>query len=195
MKNAIANMLKDNHGYITSKEITNKGIHRMYLKKMCDEGKIEKVGTGIYIDASIIPDYYYIMSLELQNIIYSHMTALYFHNLSIKAPNDKYDITVPNNYYNYKIKNHNVFYCDKEKYEIGITYVKTPMGHYVKAYDMERCICDIIKDKKRMDFELVKYSIKAYLKRKDKDLTKLAIYADKLGVSKEVAHYLEVFYE
>ena len=88
-----------------------------------------------------------------------------------------------------------MFYCDKEKYEIGITYVETPMGHYVKAYDIERCICDIIKDKKRMDFELVKYSIKAYLKRKDKDLTKLAIYADKLGVSKEVAHYLEVFYE
>ena len=47
----------------------------------------------------------------------------------------------------------------------------------------------------KIDFKLVKYSIKAYLKRKDKDLTKLSMYADKLGVSKEVAHYLEFFYE
>ena len=46
-----------------------------------------------------------------------------------------------------------------------------------------------------MDFELVKYSIKAYLKRKDKDLTKLSIYANKLGVSKEVANYIKIFYE
>lgn len=195
MKNLIIDIMNNNHGYITSKEITNKGIHRMYLKKLCDDGIIEKVGTGVYIDKAIIPDYYYIMSLELPNIVYSHMTALYFHDLSIKAPNDSFDITVPNNYYNYKLKKHNVFYCDKDSYEIGITNVKTPMGHLVKAYDMERCICDIIKSKNRMDFELVKYSIKAYLKRKEKDLTKLSMYADKLGVSKEVAHYLEFFYE
>lgn len=195
MKNLIIDIMNNNHGYITSKEITSKGIHRMYLKKLCDDGIIEKVGTGVYIDKAIIPDYYYIMSLELPNIVYSHMTALYFHDLSIKAPNDSFDITVPNNYYNYKLKKHNVFYCDKDSYEIGITNVETPMGHLVRAYDMERCICDIIKSKNRMDFELVKYSIKAYLKRKEKDLTKLSMYADKLGVSKEVAHYLEFFYE
>lgn len=195
MDNTILDILNNNHGYITSKEITNRGIHRMHLKKLCDENRIEKVGTGIYIDKSIMPDYFYIMNLELPNIVYSHMTALYFHNLSIKAPSDSYDITVPNNYYNYKLKNHNVFYCDKETYEIGISYVQTPMGYFVKAYDMERCICDIIRSKNRMDFELVKYSIKAYLKRKDKDLTKLSIYANKLGIGKEVANYLEIYYE
>ena len=195
MKNLVFDILNNNQGYITTKEITNKGIHRMCLKKMCDDGIIEKVGTGIYIDKAIIPDYFYVMSLELPNVVYSHMTALYFHDLSIKAPNDSFDITVPNNYFNYKLKKHNVFYCDKEKYNIGITFVKTPMGHMVKTYDMERCICDIIKAKNRMDFELVKYSIKAYLKRKDKDLTKLSIYASKLGIEKEVANYLEIFYE
>ena len=195
MENIIFDILNNNHGYITSKEITAKGIHRMYLKKLCDEGKVEKVGTGIYIDKSIIPDYYYIMSLELPNIIYSHMTALYLHNLPIKAPNESLEVTVPNNYYNYKLKMHKVFYCNQELYKIGITTVKTPMGHFVKAYDMERCICDIIKSKNRMDFELVKYSIKSYLKRKDKDLTKLSTYASQLGIGKEVASYLEIFYE
>ena len=57
---------------------------------------IEKVGNGIYIDSSKIEDNYFVFSLELPNIIYSHMTALYFHGLSIKAPDDKFDITVPN---------------------------------------------------------------------------------------------------
>ena len=71
------------------------------------------------------------------------MTALYFHGLPIKAPNDKYDITVPNNYFNYKIKEHNVFYVDKDTYELGLTEVETPMGNSVRAYDAERCNCDI----------------------------------------------------
>ena len=99
----IESIMKMNNGYVTSKELSNLGIHRMYLNIMKERGMIEKVGNGIYIDSNKIEDNYFVFSLELPNVVYSHMTALYFHGLSIKAPNDKYDVTVPNNYFNYKI--------------------------------------------------------------------------------------------
>ena len=191
----IESIMEMNNGYVTSKELSNLGIHRMYLNIMKEKGMIEKVGNGIYIDSSKIEDSYFVFGLELSNIIYSHMTALYFHGLSIKAPNDKYDITVPNNYFNYKIKNHNVFYVYREIYELGLIQIDTPMGNKVKAYDMERCICDIIRSKNRMDSEHVKHSVREYVKRKDKDLIKLSKYAEKLGIKKEVMDYVEVFYE
>ncbi|MDD6388141.1 MAG: type IV toxin-antitoxin system AbiEi family antitoxin domain-containing protein [Bacilli bacterium] len=191
----IESIMKMNNGYVTSKELSNLGIHRMYLNIMKEKGMIERVGNGIYIDSNKIEDCYFVFGSELSNIIYSHMTALYFHGLSIKAPNDKYDITVPNNYFNYKIKNHNVFYVDKDIYELGLIQIDTPMGNKVKAYNMERCICDIIRSKNRMDSEHVKHSIREYVKRKDKDLFKLSKYAEKLGIKKEVMDYVEVFYE
>ena len=191
----IESIMKMNNGYVISKELSNLGIHRMYLNIMKKKGMIEKVGNGIYIDSSKIEDSYFVFGLELPNIIYSHMTALYFHGLSIKAPNDKYDITVPNNYFNYKIKNHNVFYVNRDIYELGLIQIDTPMGDKVKAYDMERCICDIIRSKNRMDSEHVKHSVREYVKRKDNDLIKLSKYAEKLGIKKEVMDYVEVFYE
>ena len=191
----IESIMEMNNGYVTSKELSNLGIHRMYLNIMKEKGMIEKVGNGIYIDSSKIEDSYFVFALELPNIIYSHMTALYFHGLSIKAPNNKYDITVPNNYFNYKIKKHNVFYVDREIYELGLIQIDTPMGNKVKAYDTERCICDIIRSKNRMDLEFVKHSIREYIKRKDKDLIKLSKYADKMGIKKEVMDFMEVFYE
>ena len=191
----IKSIMLMNNGYITSKELSNLGIHRMYLNIMKEKGIIEKVGNGIYIDSTKVEDSYYVFSLELSKVIYSHMTALYFHGLSIKAPNDKYDITVPNNYFNFKIKEHNVFYVDKDIYELGLAEVKTPMGNSVRVYDVERCICDIIRSKKRMDSEYVKHSIREYVKRKDKDLVKLSSYADKMGIKEEVMNYIEVFYE
>ena len=191
----IESIMKMNNGYVTSKELSNLGIHRMYLNIMKEKGMIEKVGNGIYIDSSKIEDNYFVFSLELPNVVYSHMTALYFHGLSIKAPNDKFDITVPNNYFNYKIKNHNVFYVDRDIYELGLTQVDTPMGNKVKAYDIERCICDIIRSKNRMDSEFAKHSVREYIKRKDKDLVKLSKYAEKMGIKKEVMDYVEVFYE
>ena len=191
----IESIMKMNNVYVTSKELSNLGIHRMYLKIMKEKGMIEKVGNGIYIDSSKIEDSYFIFNLELPNVIYSHMTALYFHGLSIKAPNDRYDITVPNNYFNYKIKNHNVFYVDKKTYKLGLTEVETPMGNKVRVYDIERCICDIIRSKNRMDSEHIKYSIREYLKRKDKDIAKLSNYANEIGIKDEVMSYVEVFYE
>lgn len=191
----IESIMKINNGYVTSKELDNFEIHRMYLNSMWKKGLVEKVAPGIYIDINKIEDNYYVFSLSMPNTIYSHMTALYFYGLSIKAPNNKYDITVKNTYNSKHLKNHEVFYVSNDIYELGLTEVKTPMGNSVRVYDVERCMCDIIRSKNRMDSEHIKYSIRAYLKRKDKDLVKLSNYADKMGIKDEVMNYIEVFYE
>lgn len=100
------------------------------------------------------------------------MMALYFYGLSIKAPDSSFNITVTKKYNNHKLKKHNVFYVEDKYYGLGLTEVETPMDNKVRAYDIERCICDIIKSKKRMDSEHVKYSIREYIKRKDKDFSR-----------------------
>ena len=191
----IESIMKMNNGYVTSKELSNLGIHRMYLNIMKEKGMIEKVGNGIYIDSSKIEDSYYVFNLSMPNTIFSHMTALYFHGLSIKAPDDKYDITVRKTYNSKHLKKHEVFYVSDDIYELGLTEAETPMGNKVRVYDIERCICDIIRSKNRMDLEHVKYSIREYIKRKDKNLMKLSKYADKMGIKKEVMDFVEVFYE
>ena len=188
----IQELMKKNNGYITSRELDMFDIHRMYLSIMKEKGLIEKVAAGIYIDTNKIEDNYYIFSLSMPNAIYSHMTALYFHGLSIKEPNDVYDITVKRSYNSKHLKKHNVFYVDNDIYELGLTEVETPMGNKVKVYDIERCICDIIRSKNRMDFEHVKHSVREYVKRKDKDLFKLSLYAEKLGVKEAVMDYVDM---
>lgn len=191
----VEELMKKNNGYITSKELDMFDIHRMYLSIMQEKGIIEKVSPGIYIDSNKIEDNYYVFSLSMPNVIFSHMTALYFHGLSIKAPNDVYDITVKRSYNSNHLRKHNVFYVDNDIYELGLTEVETPMGNKVKVYDIERCICDIIRSKNRMDSEHVKYSVREYVKRKDKDLVKLSLYAEKLGVKEVVMDYLGMMYE
>ena len=167
----------------------------LFLSIMQEKGLIEKVASGIYIDTNKIEDNYYVFGLSMPNVIYSHMTALYFHGLSIKAPNDIYDITVKRSYNSNHLKKHNVFYVSDDIYELGLTEVETPMGNKVKVYDIERCICDIIRSKNRMDFEHIKHSVREYLKRKDKDLVKLSLYAEKLGVKEVVMDYVSMMYE
>ena len=191
----IQKLIKENNGYITTKQLENFGISRNYLSIMTKKKMIERVAKGIYRDATKIEDVYYVLSISTPKIIYSHMTALYFHNLSIKAPDNCFDITVTKKYNNPKLKKHNVFYVDDKYYDIGIIEIKTPQGNKVKVYDMERCICDIIRSKKRMDLEHVKYAVKEYLKRKDNNLIKLSKYADIFGIKKEVMNFVSMVYE
>lgn len=191
----IQKLMERNNGYITAKELKDFDISRNYLSIMTKKNMVEKVAKGIYIDSAKIEDVYYVLSVSTPKIIYSHMTALYFHNLSIKAPDSSFDITVTKKYNNPKLKKHNVFYVDDKFYNIGITEVETPQGNKVKAYDIERCICDIIRSKKRMDLEHVKYAIKEYLKRKDNNLIKLSKYADMFGIKEEVMDFVSMMYE
>lgn len=74
----IESIMKMNNGYVTSKELDNYGIHRMYLNSMWKKGIVEKVANGIYIDSKIIEDSYYVFSLSMPNTIFSDMTALLF---------------------------------------------------------------------------------------------------------------------
>ena len=191
----VQKLMEKNNGYITTKELEAFGISRNYLSIMSRKKIIEKVANGLYIDSSKIKDVYYVLSISTPKIIYSHMTALYFYNLSIKAPDNSFDITVTKKYNSHKLKKHNVFYVDNKYYNVGLTEVETPQGNKVKAYDIERCICDIIRSKKRMDIEHVKYAIKEYLKRKDNDLIKLSKYADMFGIKKEVMDFVSMMYE
>ena len=191
----VEKLMKKNNGYITSKELDMFDIHRMDLSIMQEKELIKKVATGIYIDINKIEDNYYVFALSMPNIIYSHMTALYFHGLSIEASTDVYDITVKRSYNSVHLRKHNVFYVDNDIYELGLVEVETPMGNKVKAYDVERCICDIIRSKNRMDSEHIKHSIREYIKRKDKNLVKLSLYAEKMGIKDSVMSYVDMIYE
>lgn len=188
----ILELMEKNNGYITSRELDMFDIHRMYLSIMQQKGIIKKVATGIYIDVNKVEDKYYIFGLSMPNIIYSHMTALYFYSLSKEIPNEVYDITVKRRYNSTHLRKHSTFYVDDDIYELGLTEIETPMGNKVKVYDIERCICDIIRSRNRMELKNIKYSIREYMKRNDKDLVKLFLYAEKLGVKKIVIDYIEL---
>ena len=80
----------------------------------------------------------------------------------------------------------------EELYEIGITEIKTPYGNKVKVYDLERTICDIIRNKKKIEIALFTDAMKRYADRKDRNSIKLHKYAKIFNIEDELRKYLEV---
>lgn len=191
----IKKIMNENNGIIKTSMLEPLNISRNYIQMLEKSGEIEKIDRGIYIIKNVMQDDFYIFQQKHKKIIYSHMTALYFYGMTEEIPYN-YSVTVPVGYHNADVNSScYVFYANEKNYNLGISNVKTPNGNIIRAYDLERCICDIIKSKNRMDFEQVKKSVIAYVKNKNKDLVKLSKYAKQMNISKEVMEMVGMYYE
>ena len=189
----ILDYAKSSNGYITNKEAENLGVNSTFLSNLVNDKKIERVGNGIYKLPNYPIDDFYILSKSSNRMCFSHATALYLHNMSDRIPL-VYDITVPYNYNGNLLNNKNVTlrYVKDDIFPIGMIDIKTINGLTVKCYDLERTICDIIKNKNHMDKEIYSKALKEYAKNKNKDILKLVKYAKKLNVEDQVIELMEV---
>lgn len=195
MKNSEKIILKmrENNGVITSNDIKQMGIDKKVIARLLADKQIERTEKGIYILPETIGDEYFNKTYG-KNAIYSHMTALYFHNLCNRVPMI-YDITVTKKYYgvldnDQKVLLHKV---DKELLNLGKMKIKSPQGQDIDVYDIERCLCDCLKDKNTIASEYIKEAFNIYFKEMKKDTFKIMKYAKKLRIEKEMHDYLEVF--
>lgn len=189
----ILQLAQKNNGYITTKEVVNNGLNKMALKRLCDGGLLERVSTGYYSLPNMIDDDYYKIISKSKNAIFSYTTSLFLHNLSDRTPL-YFDITVPSGYGGLlqNVETVSLHYVDSSILNLGMEIIKSPLGMNIKCYDIERTICDIVKDKRHMDKEIYTKALKWYAKRKDKDMLKLAKYSKELNVEKEVAEIMQV---
>ena len=190
-ENKILNLFKN--GYLTTKDVNDNNIPRFYLTKLIKENKIERVSRGVYIKKNELVDEFVILQSKSNNAIYSNMTALYLHGFSNRIPL-KYDITINNGYNGSLQKNNNVnlFYTKKELLNLGVIDYKLDFGNIIRVYDLDKTICDIIKNKKKLDSELFNKAIREYFFSKKKNTLKLYEYAKKMNIYNKVRDIFEV---
>lgn len=195
LTDTIKQIMNTNNGMISTRMIEPLNISRQYLSIMENNNDIEKVSRGIYLSPSAFEDSYFSFQQKYKKAIFSHMNALYFYGMTEEFPYN-YTVTVPQSYHVDTVNEKcNVFYVSDDIYELGIVEIETPNGNKVRAYDKERCICDIIRSKGRMDSEQVKKTIKQYMQSRDKDMAKLSEYSKNMGINKKVMEIVGGFYE
>ena len=182
------------NGYLTTKDVTDNNIPRTYLTKLIKENKIERVSRGVYIKKNELVDEFVVLQSKSKYAIYSNTTALYVHGFSNRIP-IRYDITVKSGYKGslQKEDNVNLFYTKRELLELGVIDYKLNSGNIIRVYDLDKTICDIIKNKKKIDAEIFNKAIREYFYSKKKNTLKLYEYAKKMNIYNKVRDTFEVF--
>lgn len=191
MINKILKIMKNNKGIITSSQIESYGIPRVYLSKMVEKNIIERIERGIYVTKDYEYDEYYLFQLKYPKTVFSYNTALYFYEMTERTP-IKMDVSISKNYNPHRFKDIvNVYRINDELFELGIVYKKSPQGMKVRTYNLERTICDIIKDKDSIDIEIRNKAIKKAIKSKEFNASKMFEYAKKMNIYDKVKNYME----
>ena len=69
--NKLKNFLKNNYGYIKTKEFEKIGIPKILIPKLIEQGILKKVSYGIYMDNNLIEDELFILQKRFSNIVFS----------------------------------------------------------------------------------------------------------------------------
>jgi len=199
LKSKIREKIKEvfyaNHGYSSTGDISTAGIDRRYLKDLINEDTIEKIKRGLYrwkdakfdfeeelIDVSkIIP--HGVICLE---------SALAYYKLTTYTPGE-YTVAIKRNY-NIKLPNYppvKLYYFSDKYYVDGVEKIDIN-GNIIKIYNIEKTICDCLRYEDKISKDIIVESIKEYVKRRDKNISKLMNYATKAKVRDVIQKYIEV---
>jgi len=186
-------LLAEGDGILQTSAVIAAGVPKPVFYQYIRQNDLEQAAHGIYVSRDAWVDGMYLLHLRCAQAVFSHESALFFHDLTDREPSP-YSVSFQRGYSTTRLKADGitVYTVKKELYPIGITSAKTPFGHTVPTYDMERTICDLIRCRNDTEAQTSQDALKRYAKRTDKSLSTLMRYAAQFRVEKVLRQYLEV---
>jgi predicted transcriptional regulator of viral defense system len=199
LKSKIREKIKEvfyaNHGYSSTGDISTAGIDRRYLRDLINEDTIEKIKQGLYRwkDAKFdIEEELIDISKIIPHGVICLESALAYYKLTTYTPGE-YTVAIKRNY-NIKLPNYppiKLYYFSDKDYMDGVEKIDIN-GNIIKIYNIEKTICDCLRYRNKISKDIIVESIKEYVKRRDKNISKLMNYAAKAKVKDVVQQYIEV---
>lgn len=194
-KERIKEIFYANHGYSSTGDISSAGIDRKYLKDLVNEGNIERIKRGLYRwkDAKfdVEEELINVSKIIPQGIICLE-SALSYYELTTYTPGE-YTVAVHRKY-NIKLPDYppiKLYYFSDKYYIDGVEKIDIN-GHIIKMYNIEKTICDCLRYEDKISKDIIVESIKEYIRRRDKNISRLMNYAAKAKVKNAVQKYIEV---
>ncbi len=180
-------------GILRTSDAISAGISKPVFYDYVKSRELERVAPGIYLSSDSWLDTMYLLHLRFEQLVFSHETALFFHDLTDREPME-YSVTLKTGYNPTKLKAEGVrvFTVKADLHSVGLINALTPFGHSVPVYNMERTVCDLLRNRKNTEAQTFQGMLKMYVRRKNKDLRTLMHYAGLFHVEKILRQYLEV---
>lgn len=175
---------KDHNGHLISSQLFEAGFTKYDVSQFVKKGLLERVSRGKYLFKNTLDDEFKLIQVNNSKLIFSNETALYLHGMTGRFPLE-FTVTTESGYHlrNSSLK---IYYVKPELFNLGVIEMENSFGNKVFVYDKERTICDIIKNKNRIEMQVYLEGLQSYFMEGKPNFKKLSEYARLLGISQKV---------
>lgn len=175
--------IKSQGGYIRAKDLKdNRPMYDQLLSEVA-KGNVVRLRNGIYA----LPDEMAKTMVDVETIVPGGILCMYsawaYYELTTKLPPEiciaiekKRKVTLP------AYPPILLYYWSQTTFELGVVQQEID-GYKVKIYDLEKSVCDAVKFRNKIGIDISSEILKNYLKRPDKNLTRLNEYAKRMRVA------------
>ncbi len=192
-KETLKYLVELNNGFLKTADAVAAGVSRPVLGDFVREHGLERVAHGLYMAQDAWEDELFVIQVRYPQAVFSHETALYLSNLANREP-APVSLTLRSGTNSAGLSKQGIKVC-KVKDELfgeGILEVRSPSGNTVRAYNVERTICDLFRSRRNIEIQDLQDAVRAYIRLKEKNIPLLMRYATAFSVEKIVRQYLEV---
>lgn len=186
----ITDIVNQRGGIVSAKDLTRAEYTRVL--RAVGRGELIKVRQGVYATPQSLVN----TMVDVEKIVPNGVICLYnawaYHRLSTTIPpsvciaiETKRKVRLPDD------TSVQLYYWKKEYLHFGIEEQEYS-GFKVRITDLERSVCDAIKYRNKIGLDLCGEVVRSYLKRTDRSLSKLYVYAKRLRVANILNNYLEI---
>lgn len=194
----VLKIMLQNNGYLHIKQLDALGYDRFKVYPSIKNLGLVRVARGIYCSRNMRPDKMYLICCRNPGVILSHESSAFLHHILLEEP-DYVSVTIPHGYNAVHLTEKWVipYQIEHERLEYGKVYMEDCYGNRVCAYDLERTICDFIREEqylRQRKNPFVEEAVRNYFSCYEKrDIALLMNYAEKFNIRKKAEGYLRMY--
>ncbi|MBK8652415.1 MAG: type IV toxin-antitoxin system AbiEi family antitoxin domain-containing protein [Haliscomenobacter sp.] len=194
MKNLsnIAQLFERNSGIIGVKTLLENGVPYYHIKGLLADGVIVRLRRGVYKWAAKETDEMAEVARIVPKGVFCLLSAAFYFRLTTTVPG-RHHLAIPDDR-KVVLPDYppiQLYFWNETPYSLGVATAELTGGS-IKIYDLEKTVCDIIRHRNKIGFEVLKEILKNYLDRKDRNLNRLHFYAKQLNIFNKVDEFLNI---
>ena len=189
-RRTVIDTLQQQGGFMTTGEVKSRGEYEQ-LRRAIEEGTLVRLRNGVYVEMSALAN----NIIDVERIVPHGVLCLYsafaHYDLSTQVPSAtciaieaKRKVRLP------EYPPIELYFWKKENLEFGIIK-KSISGYDMLVTDLERTVCDAVKYRNKIGLDVCGEVIDSYLKKDNRNISRLHEYAQKLRVKNILTKYLE----
>jgi predicted transcriptional regulator of viral defense system len=186
-------LLSDPRGGIASIQmLLAQGISYYDINRLLADEKLIKLKRGVYKWADCEVNELVEVAFMIPNGVFCLQTACFYHELTTSIPSkihivllDDRRVALPD------YPPIQLYHWKQTAFHLGKTTVLVD-NEPILMYDLEKTICDVIRHRQKLGFEMLKEVLKNYLQRPDRNLNRLNHYAKQLKIYNKIDQFIKI---